>query len=268
MQHYTAVFSDIDGTLLNSAHEIAPSTKEAIHALQSRGIPFTIVSSRSASCIYPLLKENNLHCPIIACGGAWIEDEEGNLLKNVGLDWQTAAAVIAFLEEKAFDLAWCIYSGPHWIVKDRSDARVTAEEALVGTVSSEGSIHSLPEDAIVNKILCICNPAQTLSVEENVKSHFPNLSVVKSASYLLEIMPADNNKALGIQTFCDQFGLSVSDAVTLGDNYNDLEMLQASGCGVLMGNAPKEILASWEGFITHDNDHDGICHALRELQLI
>ena len=48
------------------------------------------------------------------------------------------------------------------------------------------------------------------------------------------------------------------------DNYNDLEMLRAAGLGVAMGNAPDDI-RDIAGFVTSDNDHDGIACALRTL---
>ena len=57
---YQVVFSDVDGTLLNDQHCITPLTLLAIKKIQQQGIPFVIVSARSPSGIYPILKENNL----------------------------------------------------------------------------------------------------------------------------------------------------------------------------------------------------------------
>lgn len=64
--------------------------------------------------------------------------------------------------------------------------------------SVEGTVALLPEDAVVNKILCMCNPACILQIEKDLKKAFPILSIVKSSNYLLEIMPAGMNKAKGI----------------------------------------------------------------------
>ena len=94
MRTYKAVFSDIDGTLLTSEHIVSTATIEAIVFLQKKNIPFVIISSRSASCIYPILKKHHFQCPIVACGGAWIEDMNGRILSNEGMSRQTAATVI------------------------------------------------------------------------------------------------------------------------------------------------------------------------------
>ena len=49
------VFSDADGTLLNSEHKMLEGTKYAIQKLQEKDIPFVIISARSPSGIYPIL---------------------------------------------------------------------------------------------------------------------------------------------------------------------------------------------------------------------
>lgn len=62
---YKIVFSDVDGTLLNSEHKITPLTERVIKDLKNRGIPFVIISARSPSGIYPILEEYRLRCPIM-----------------------------------------------------------------------------------------------------------------------------------------------------------------------------------------------------------
>lgn len=192
----------------------------------------------------------------------------GRILSNEGMSKQTAATVIEFMTEKKFNLAWGIYSGKNWITNDRTDARILHEESVVEVESVEGTVALLPEDAVVNKILCMCNPACILQIEEDLKKAFPILSIVKSSNYLLEIMPAGMNKAKGIRKFCELFSIATEDSVAFGDNYNDLEMLYAAGCGILMGNAPVAILETFPGKVTLDNNHDGIPVALKDLGLI
>lgn len=57
------VFSDVDGTLLNSAHQLSENTLYAIQALQKRGIPFVIVSARSPSGVYPIQENTGFSLP-------------------------------------------------------------------------------------------------------------------------------------------------------------------------------------------------------------
>ena len=54
--NYEIVFSDVDGTLLNTRHQVLPGTLSAIKSLQQQGIPFVIISARSPSVL--LFKKN------------------------------------------------------------------------------------------------------------------------------------------------------------------------------------------------------------------
>lgn len=260
------VFSDVDGTLLNGNHAITPRTRQSIEKLQTKGIPFVIVSARSPSGIYPIQEEYGFRCPIIAYSGALILDENRNVLFHRGMEKSQARKVIEFLEGSRFDLAWSVYSVDQWIVKDKSDPRIIKEERIVKAQSIQGSVDSAA-DAQINKILCICRPAEILEIEEKLKGAFPHCSIVKSADFLLEVMEKSIDKAAAVQRLCEMQGIDLADAVAFGDNYNDAEMLETVGMGFLMGNAPEEL----KGRIplhTLDNNRDGIYHALSQIHLV
>ena len=90
---------------------------------------------------------------------------------------------------------------------------------------------------------------------------------MRSAPHLLEIMDASVNKASGIEVMLKHFGLEASDALSFGDNYNDLEMLRYTGASVAMGNAPQPVKEA-AGIVTTSNEEDGIYAYLSEHHLI
>lgn len=260
------VFCDVDGTLLNSKHKLTPLTEKAIKELGKKGIPFVIVSGRSPSAIYPMQEEYGLRGPIISYSGAVILDENRNVLFSRGMDKPSAQELIDFIEHSPFDVAWSIFASDEWVVKDKGDPRIIQEEAIVKAEAVQGSLSTIAAGEI-NKILCIGEPQEILGLEESVKAEFPTYYIVKSIDRLLEIMQAGVNKAAAVHILCELWGVDPKDAVAFGDNYNDLEMLQAVGRGVLMGNAPNDLK---EIITTHtlDNDSDGVYHALRDMNLI
>lgn len=259
-----AVFSDIDGTLLNSAHRITEKTLCAIAELRQRGIPFVIVSARPPMGITPIMKKNGFACAMVCYSGGLMLDADGTVLGQTGMPLSQADAILSFLEEEQFPLAWNLYSGFRWLVRDTADARVRLEASIVEVEPEQGGISDLACEDKVNKILCICDSGSILSIERTVKARFPDVSVVKSSDILLEIMPKGVHKALAVNELCRIWNLDPARCAAFGDQYNDVEMLDAVGYGVIMGNAPKDLLARYP-LTTQDNDHDGIAHMLNKL---
>lgn len=270
---YKIVFSDVDGTLLNSNHQLLNNTLYAIRQLQQRDIPFVIISARSPSGIYPIQETYGFRSPIISYSGTLILDEQRKALYVSGLVKKQAAEVIDFIEEKQFDCSWNIYSWnvedsvDTWIVKSKQDPRILREESIVHASAVKGTIHMLPDTAKVGKILCMCNPDRIMEIEQALKAEFPELSIAKSSDILLEIMPNGVTKSSAVKTLCELWNIPLTDTVAFGDNYNDIEMLETVRMPFLMGNAPKELKGRFPN-VTDSNDEDGIYKALKQIGLI
>ncbi len=142
------VFSDIDGTLLNSDLIITPQTLGAIRQLQARQIPFIIISARSPSGIYPILTAHGFSCPIVAYSGALALDENRQVLAHQGFSKDAAREMIDFMQQSAFDLSWNAFSFDDWVVASRADTRVQREESIVHAQAREGSVDSFAQDVL------------------------------------------------------------------------------------------------------------------------
>ena len=242
------VFSDIDGTLLTDDKRVTEKTEQAVKGLVQQGIPFVLVSARMPEAIYPITEAMGVKIPLISYSGALVLTDEGETLYSLT---RTAE-----------------HAGHHWYVKDTSDPRVALEMKITGAVAERRSFADcLTEDTLPHKILLMMEPADCERAERELQALFPALNVVRSAPHLLEIMDASVNKASGIEVMLKHFGLEASDALSFGDNYNDLEMLRYTGASVAMGNAPQPVKAA-AGEVTTSNEEDGIYAYLSEHHLI
>lgn len=263
MNDIRIVFSDVDGTLLNSHQQITPATLQTLKRLEANNIPFVIISARSPSGIEPIVKEYELTCSIVSYSGSLILDETRRVVYHRGMSRADAAAILRFAEQQQLNMTWCVYSFDEWITPDRTDPRIVREETIVKATARQGGIDDVTADE-VHKLLFICDPACTNSIEAALKVQFPQYSIVKSSKILLEIMPGGTTKAAAVQTLCSLWDLSPSDAAAFGDNYNDVEMLELVGHGWLMSNAPEPLKARLPHH-TADHDHDGIAAVLDRL---
>lgn len=263
---FQIVFCDVDGTLLNSAHEMLPGTLRAIRVLHKEGIPFIIISGRGPSGIEPIFKENGFRCPMICYSGALMLNDEGRTVFSEGFSRDTAARLIQWIEETAEDCVWNVYTQNRWIVKDRKNQRVALEESIVHAAAEEGSLASLAPSAVISKIMCMCPAAELGRIEREMKAAFPALSIARSSDTLLEIMQSGVSKSSAVKKACALYRIPLSAAVAFGDQFNDADMLKTVGLPFLMGNAPEELKRQFHQ-ITDSNDAEGIFHAFTKLGL-
>ena len=259
-----AIFTDVDGTLVDSESCIMPLTAAAIRACMDAGIHVVLISGRGASGIYTVLDEYQLKCPLIACSGSLIMDEDRQILYNRSITAAKAKEVADFVKKRGFDMAVGIYSVDDWMVEDPEDWRICREADYIKTRPRQQSFDQIPDDRPVNKLLCICEPEDILAYEKELAESFPDLTVVKSASTLIEIMDRGVDKSEALERMSRHLGVSPEETIAFGDSYNDLGMLQMAGMAVVMGNAPEDIRSSFD-YVTEDNEHEGIYLALKDL---
>lgn len=263
----SAVFSDLDGTLLNSEKKITPNTCHAIQKLSAKGIPFIMTSARCPAAIEPIAENYEIQSSIIAFSGGLILDEQRNILYQKAFATSDAYPVIDYIENSLSSVTWNIYTENNWFVKDPSVPEVALESSITGVTPTAFDYNRLNnetdslENITVYKIMCMCASEQILDIEQNLIARFPDYSIVKSFDTLIEILPSGVDKANAVRHFCTEKNLALIDTVAFGDNYNDLGMLKTVGHGIVMGNAPQEIRAMFSN-VTADNNHDGIALAL------
>ena len=115
------------------------------------------------------------------------------------------------------------------------------------------------------KILLSVDPEQILNVQNAIRAQLSDeLSVVRTAPFYLEIIPASINKGKALLEVCNRLGINPADTAAFGDSENDIPMIQTAGCGIAMENAEDAVKASADK-VTLSNNSDGIAHALREL---
>ena len=273
-----AVFTDADGTLLDSEKRVMPRTLEAIKRLNCEGIPFVIMSGRSPLGIYMISEEYGFTCSAAAFSGGLVLAEDRSVLHSSTFSQETAAQVIGFIESRGFDCAWCVFSYDDIIVKDRSHPRVQREMKLVGLVPDEGDVFMLPPGQGVHKVLGMCGDGTLDEIQRQVAEAFPQLTVTRSTDTYLEVMPAGVRKGDAVRLFCERCNINPEDTAAFGDQYNDISMLQASGHPFLMGNAPESLISELgvlagsklPGFLapvslTADCDHEGLAEAITQL---
>ena len=263
--HFKIIFSDIDGTLLDSKNRVPVKTREAILELEQRGIPFVLISARSPEGMEPIKRELGNHAPMVSYCSGQILDADGNILSEKMIQFERAVAMKDMFDREYPQLSCSTYGGSKWIVDDDQNAWVRGEEAITGLKASVGSVaEQFAALGGVHKFLLMGEPREIRSAQERIRQVCPDLFMVASKPEYLEIMEGTVKKSAGLCWLCSHFGIPVEESIAFGDGLNDVDMLQAAGRGYAMANAPAEVRER----VAHtapDNDHEGILAVLQEL---
>lgn len=265
MKKIRIIYSDIDGTLLRDDHHISPRTREKILELDEIGIPFILVSARMPDGVRLIQRELGNRRPLICYSGGLILDENQKVIYSRQMDLQLALQVRSDLEKECPGICCNTYGGDLWVVRDDKNPWVMREEKITEGKSAVGDIREMFAQAGgIHKFLLMGEPEDIAGGEKLLKARYPQLSVLRSNSYYLEVMDGQVDKAEGVRFICERYGIPADQAAAFGDGENDLGMLQAVGHGFAMGNASEKVKEQAR-YITGSNQEDGIWQVLNNL---
>ena len=266
MQTYSLIFLDIDGTLLDSTHQIMPKTKQILNRLEKRGVPIILCSARSPGGVETVEKQAGLHSPIVCYGGSLILDQKRTILSDMGIKSETAVAFKRFIREQAPDVVVSAYIYDVWLVDDVNHPVVLREARISQCTPLAGDLRSAVQAmSHIHKLLCIGTQQQITRLQSTAAEAFPDLTLVRSGGTYLEVMPKGMSKRIALEKLQAYYNVDREGLVAFGDHFVDLDMLCYAGLGVAMGNAPDEVKKAADR-VTTSNDEEGIYFVLKSLR--
>jgi 5-amino-6-(5-phospho-D-ribitylamino)uracil phosphatase len=278
---------DLDGTVLDSRGEIPDANMAAIRAAEDAGVLVTIATGRRFRDARHIGQTLELNAPLITHNGALLKFAGSLKTVDVSLLSTDVALEIIRVGKK--------YGG---------DALVSADPVGKGTMlydrlsrdnvplqryirwaetmhgqEAENAVHHVAslEDAVNDhQIIHIsfsgaCRRMQDLErvLRDELGSSvtllatiYPNLDFT-----LLDILPHDASKGVGVERLAARHGIGRDETMAIGDNFNDLEMLEVAGTPVLMGNADPALLERTGIHHTLSNDEYGVACAIERFIL-
>lgn len=278
---------DLDGTLLNSRGEIPEANRSAIREAEQSGVLVTIATGRRFGDARPIGQQLELNSPLITHNGALLkfassmETVSFSLLQSevsaeiirVGRELGGDALVSADPEgigvmyyDRVSEDNLPLRKYVHWAGSLHGDAIGSA----VRRVSS--LIEILPENDVIHIAFSGgCDQMAELSsvLNDNLGDAVTILSTVypKLDFTLLDILPRGTTKASGLEKLAAISGLERDEIMAIGDNFNDMDMLEFAGTPVIMGNADPLLLCREEFYSTAGCDENGVAEAIRRFIL-
>ena len=267
MRTYSIVFLDIDGTLLDSRHQVMPCTLNRLKYLSGRNVPIILCSARPPGGVNLVTKQIGLRSPVACYNGGLIYDENSAILRDVGINTQLAMEFQRFVSERFPELVVSAYLYDVWLAEDPQHPLIQQEADISKCTPLKSSLEKAADAAPhVHKLLCIGDAMRIRALQNEIPRYFPQLMALRSKATYLEILSPESTKHSAVQVLLAHYGLGAEDAVAFGDNDVDIDMLQYCGLGIAMGNAPRQVKEAAD-YVTASNDEEGVYIALNGLRL-
>lgn len=260
---------DMDGTLLNPQHEVTNGVKQAIKTAREKGIAIVLATGRPFIGVQRYLMELDLqegqYC--ITNNGALVQKAAtGDCVAEVTLTHDDYLYFEKLARELGVHFQALTKSQLFTANKDISPYTVH-ESYLTGIPLHYRSVEEMDPAMTFPKVMMIDPPeALDQAIARLPQEALDRYTIMKSSPYYLEILNKQVNKGAGVKALADKLGLSREEVMAIGDQENDLAMLEFAGTGVAMGNAIESVKAIAQ-FVTKTNMEDGVAHAIEKFAL-
>ncbi|MGD0938144.1 MAG: HAD-IIB family hydrolase [Terracidiphilus sp.] len=274
---------DVDGTLVPAIGQaITQRVARALRAVQQAGITVAIATGRRPAYTTPLLEGLGLRAdmPLIASNGAVVRSLGGDSIDRCQMESRVARGLCGLLRH--FGAMVFTFDRPGrgelvledlevaqgrvavWVEANRKAIEVIAplEDALM---DGEDPIQGMAAGSVseMRKAEKAVKASQWANCCECVRTEYParDLSI-------LDLLPPGVSKGWALERLAARLGVDRNQTMAIGDNWNDVNMLEWAGQGVIMGNADLELrtmakMRGWKQAPT--NEQDGVAVVLERM---
>lgn len=263
---------DLDGTVVGKSNRIEPPVIQAVQAAQRRGVQVAIATGRMYRSALRFHQALGSDLPLMVYQGALIQDPVTNtVLRHWPLSRDYAHKLLDYLEQPTLRDRLSV----HCYINDQLYVRqITADTELYATRSqiqpiAVGDLRTV-FDQEPTKILALSHDPELIDhLLLSLRAIYSpaELYFTKSVATFFEAANPLVNKGTAVRHLAEEIlGLRSENVMTIGDNFNDVEMLEYAGVGVAMGNAPDEVkaIARW---VAPDVESNGAAAAIKKFLL-
>ena len=270
---FKAICTDIDGTLLNAERELSFKTLEVLRRAKGR-VPLILASSRMPAAMRHLQAELDiLHAPLICYNGGYVihfpPGADGHqVMHSTFIALDICKAIVALAQGTQVHVSlyhadeWYVPAQDQWADREANNTKVKPTVADFNEVFADWEKRGIG----AHKVMCMGPAEEVEAIERQLAAQFGTaLNLYRSKPTYLEIAESSISKRTALELLLkDLYDFDFADMVAFGDNYNDIEMLQAAGLGVAVGNAKDEVKAI-SNWVAPAGKEDGVAHTVERL---
>jgi len=228
---------DLDGTLSTNLPQIPPQTRQALTATIAQGVKIALATGRPYPMAAQIARDLDLNAPVIVYQGAVVRDPwSEETLHAETMPLAVSRRLIKFARDKKLHLVLYMADGNYTELPSNQMEQAVGREG-VPLLIVHNLLAVLGDETKPIKGVFVQPRSKNEAVYQLLKDQFsPELTVLRSADILVEALWPTVSKGNGLRLLAERFGVSPDETMAIGDQDNDISMLQAAGLGVAMGN--------------------------------
>lgn len=260
---------DIDGTLVNDQKQVTQTTIDTIQAARDRGIKVVLCSGRPLSGVKPYLDKLGIDGDdeyAITFNGSVAQTISGKVMTNHSLSYDDFIDLEAL--SRKLQVHFQIETPDHIYTPNKNISAYTiAESYMVRMLIRYRNAAEASRDLTISKAMFVDEPKIISRIKPLIPAEFHDrFYVIQSEPFFIEIMNKNASKGNALSELVADLGFKSDEVMTLGDQGNDLTMIQYAGLGVAMGNAIPEVKEAASA-VTLTNNEDGVAAAIKKYAL-
>lgn len=252
------LFFDVDGTIYNSKKQIPPSAKKAIYQARQNGYEIAIATGRAPFMIDSLIQELEIDT-YVTFNGQYVV-YKGEVIFTDGVPTNQLSEIIEFGHERNHPVVFLDDQKMIATVEDHEGIASSLQTLKYPYPIINSQFHM--ENTVYQSLIFMEEHEEQL-----YKETFPDVNFVRWHSMSCDILPKEGSKARGIRKLLEKMNIPIDQTVAFGDGLNDIEMLQAVGTGVAMGNGHDEVKKVADIVADHV-EKDGLAKVMKQLNII
>lgn len=266
------VIFDLDGTLLNSKHEISEYSLLAIQELLKKQIVVAIASGRIFTMLEGYTHQLGHQGYVISSNGGAIDDLSTHTsVKQIYLDPKDSEYLVKYCYDQQIECnilkrKTCYFPIQSVRISRFDNYNRIALEKELSPILFKRYEYTIDDYEAIEKILIYENNSMKVrKVKKFIENH-TQLTYTSSGDGLLDVSSKEVSKGSAVEVIASELKIPMHQVCVFGDYDNDVSMFKVSGLAVAMGNA-SPAAKKHADFVTLSHDDEGIAYAIRELLL-
>ena len=264
------VFTDLDGTLLDQNSRISDKNLETLYFLNKQGIINVAVTGRNQYSVNKVLAKNlPFDYLIFSTGLGTINFKSQEILSSHNFSSEKSLQLIKFFLRHNLNIfIHQTMPNNHFFFYTKGNKNSDFQQRFKLYENFAKKMTNINNIGEVSQFVIVLYEREKdfFELKNHIEEKIDGIKIIRATSPLnlkyiwLEIYPKNVSKGSAAINLCKQLNIDIKDSIAVGNDYNDIELLQVAGKGYVVKNAPEKLKSQYE--VVSSNENNGFSEAI------